>query len=442
MNFIFPVYIFLFLMSGFYLSSCEEDATTLGKGLLPGSDFVNINSIDTLHPVSYTMYDAAVKSGNLSATYLGNIYDPLFGTTSASFATQLRLKYDWPGGKTWYYDSLKLVLQFESNVGGATGTNTLNIYEIDKQLYTDSTYYSNAELPLTGFSLTGIPLPALKPDSVNQVELKLPLGDFTSRILRDTAMLFHSNTVPDFRSYFKGLYFTISSTSATDPLLVSINLANTSSSYDGYYIIDRYYKNFFVLYMHDFDGHKLSYYFMIDAVNDNASINKYSHNFPELLAGRIGANYRDSLTYQQALSGVYTKIVIPGLADLKKSGNFSNVAVNKARLTIPFYSDEGQYKHKLLPKQLLLAYKTSTGKYRVPDLNLGDNGSYFDGVIDTVKNVYNFNIATYVQKYLEDQTGELRPELEIVQNSGTQNLIFRGNSNSKKTTFALTYTEY
>lgn len=451
--FLIPVYIFLFVMSGAFLSSCEEDPTTLGKGLLPGSDFVNINSTDTIHPVLYTMYDPAVPSGNLSGTYLGNEYDSVFGTTTASFATQLRLKYDWPGNRTWYYDSLKLVLRFESNSGGTTGTNTINFYEIDKQLYTDSIYYSNANIlpAASGLNISNIVLPPLKPDSVNIVELKLPMSEFTTRMLRDTSKLFHSNTVPDFRSYFKGLYFTINSTSAS-PLLVSLNLANTSSSYTGFYISDRYYKNFFVLYMHDIDGNKVSYYFIIDAVNDNASINKYSHNFltaaPGMGIRHINDSYKDSISYQQALSGVYTKIAFPGLAALKATGNFSKVAVNKARLTVPF--DSGLYRLGSLPKQLQLAYRSGGSKYKVPDLLIDQiqdtygttHYQYFDGTIDTKNFVYNFNIGTYVQRYLEDNTGSLPPELEIVLNSGSQNVIFKGNGKNKKATFDFAYTEY
>lgn len=437
------VFAIFIVMAVFFITSCEEDPTTLGKGLLPGSDFVSIKSTDTISAMAYTMYDTAVLSSNPSTAYLGQIYDQAFGTTSASFATQLRLKYEWPGDRAWIVDSMKLILEFETTRGGTTGDNTLSLYEIDKQLYIDGEYYSNINLPLTSFGITGIPLPALRTDTINNIELKIPLS-FAHRILRDTAALFHSNTVPDFRSYFKGLYFTINSTSTTDPLLVSMNLRNTGQ---GFYIGDRYYKNFFVMYMHDATGTKQTYYFIIDAVNGNASLAKYSHDrttaVPAKQITHVNDFYRDSLTYMQGLNGVYTRIELPGLESIKKNPDYTKIAVNKARLTLPFYYNTTDYKKKTLPSQLFLAYRTKSGKkYGVPDLNLGDSRGFFDGVIDTVKNVYNFNIATFAQKYFEDASGDILPELEVIQGSGTQNIIFRGNSNNKKPKFIFTYTDY
>lgn len=444
---IFSTIFAIFLASAsFFMTSCEEDPTTLGKGLLPGSDFVSIRSIDTIKTVSYTMYDKAVKSGNSSTAFMGSIWDPAFGTTTASFATQLRLKYEWQGNKTWTADSLKLILQIESATGGTTGTNTLSLYEIDKQLSVDSSYNSNDTIILAGFKLVDIELPKLRTDTINNVAIKLPVNAFANRVLRDTAMLFHSNTVPDFRTYFKGMYFTINSTSATDPLLAVINLKNNGQ---GYTIGDRAYKNFFVLYMHDFDGNKQTYYFILDAANINANLIKYSHNFNTALADKKIQHrndfYKDSLSYLQALNGVYTRILMPGLKSLKGNSSFSNIAVNKARLTIPYYYDASRYSNAALPSQLYLRYRTNSGKkYVVPDLNLsGDTyHSFFDGTKDTINHVYNFNIASFIQQYLEDKTGDILPELEVIQGSGTQNVIFRVNNNDKKTKFVFTYTQY
>jgi hypothetical protein len=338
------------------------------------------------------------------------------------------------------------VLQIESAKGGTTGINTLSLYEIEKQLYTDSTYNSNDTIIFDGLKMVDIELPALRTDTINNLAIKLPVTAFSNRLLRDTSMLFHSNTVPDFRSYFKGLYFTIKSTSTTDPLLALLNLKNNG---DGYTIGDRAYKNFFVLYMHDFDGNKTTFYFIIDAVNINANIIKYSHDFntalPEKKIPHINLFYKDSLSYLQYLNGVYTRVILPGLKGIKDNPAFDKIAVNKARLTIPFYYDASRYKKSSLPTQLYLRYRTNSGKkYVVPDLNLtGDTyHSFFDGTIDTVKNVYNFNIASFVQQYFEDSTGDILPELEVIQGSGTQNVIFRVNNNDKKTKFTFTYTEF
>ena len=45
--------------------------------------------------MSYTMYDESIRTDNPSVGYLGQIYDPYFGTTNAEFVTQIRLLAEW-----------------------------------------------------------------------------------------------------------------------------------------------------------------------------------------------------------------------------------------------------------------------------------------------------------------------------------------------------------
>ena len=85
----------LFALVVFFVSSCEEGPTKIGSDLLPGSDFVTIKSIDTLSVWSYTMYDDSIRTDNPSVSYLGQIHDPYFGTTTAEFVTQIRLGSEW-----------------------------------------------------------------------------------------------------------------------------------------------------------------------------------------------------------------------------------------------------------------------------------------------------------------------------------------------------------
>ena len=87
----------LFCLAGLLLVSCEEDPTEIGKELLPGNDFVNIESTDTIKPVSFTMYDESIRTDNPATAYLGQTWDPYFGTTTATFVSQIRLKPDGTG---------------------------------------------------------------------------------------------------------------------------------------------------------------------------------------------------------------------------------------------------------------------------------------------------------------------------------------------------------
>lgn len=434
LNKILPAFI---VLSSFFISSCEEDPTIIGKGLLPGSDFVTIKSIDTLSVWSYTMYDESVRTDNPPISYLGELYDSYFGTTTASFVTQLRLKYPWDG-KPFVIDSMKLILKFSNLTGGATGSYKLNFSEISTQIYTDSAYYSNRSMPLTGYVSPDIILPKLKRDTINDLVIKLPDVSFGTRLLQDTTMLFHNNIKPDFRSSFKGLYFTL--TSDTDPVLATLSLVN-DNDVNGYLIADRYYKNFFVMYVHDPDGNVKSFFFIMDAINKNAAFNKFSHTFSPEIAQHVNTLKRDTLTYLQGLNGVYTRIVLPGLDSLKKNPDLKNVAINKARLTIPFYYDTVNYKKSNAPAQLFLRYRTRSGeKYIIPDYSVDQYHTFFDGMVDTVNFVYNFNLPAFVQKYMEDASGQILPELEVFQASGTKNVILKANDSKTPVKFKLIYT--
>jgi hypothetical protein len=430
---------FLPLFLALFVASCEEDPTTIGKGLLPGSDFVSLTPIDTVTVKSYTMYDAKVKTSNPTALYLGHLYDPSFGTTTAGFVTQLRLKYDWPGGNI-IIDSMKLILQLENVQGVTDGINKLSFYEIANQIYTDSSYYSNDTVIFSGAKVTDVILPQLRADTVNNIVIKLPDTAFASWLMRDTSKLIHSNIKPDFRSFFKGLYFELNS--GTDPLLLTLNPANDNT---GFVLIDRYYKNFFVLYFHDGDGNEGSYYFIIDAINRNASFNKFTHDIRTATGDQkilhINDFFLEKYSYLQGLNGTYARLKIPGLEKLKSDPALKNAAINKARLTIPFYLDTILNKKSSVPTQLYLRYRTRNNeKFLVPDFSVDSYHTFFDGRVDTTRMVYNFNLPTYFQQYLEDASGDILPEIEVFQGAGTRNVILKTNDPLKPVKFSITYT--
>ena len=428
----------LIVLTVFFVSSCEEDPTKIGEELLPSNDFVTINSIDTLSVWSYTMYNNSVPTNDPSVSFVGSVYDPYFGTTTAEFVSQIRLGGAWNFGPVTI-DSVKLDLRLLNVKGGTGGSgHILRLSEISKQIYTDSVYYSNTTTDTTDFQVT-TQLPVLKSDTINNITVSLPV-EFGEYLTRDTTQLTYSNTKPDFRSFFKGLYFRISS--SDDPLLINFNLASAVSSGGSY-------SNYFVIYMHDTADVARRYYFILDPVHKNACYNKFSHDFttadPDKMISHINDyNYRDTLSYIQYLNGVYTKIVFPGLDSLKiklSSGKFS---INKARLTVPVYFDRDSYNALTVPASLRLRYEDKSGiKYDVPDYYLDTNHNFFDGNLYKLDSLYSFNIPTFIQAYLEDKSGKYKPELEIFQGStGIRNVILRANENTIPVKFELTYTKF
>ncbi len=431
------IIVIFFALSALLVTSCEENPTKIGFGILPGSDFVETNSIDTIKVRSYTMYDDSVQSNTRTTAFLGDIYDPYFGTTTAEFVTQIRMSEPWDDA-SFNVDSVKLFIQFNGSLGATGVTHKMSISEITEQIYVDSAYYSNKVVAVGAYVMTNIEIPVLKADTINNLVIKLP-KEFGLQLTRDTSKLFHSNTKPDFRSYFRGLYFRMNS--SADPVMVSVDLTSPKT-YESY-------NNYIVLYMHNEADAKKEFYFVLDAVNTNAAFNLFRHDFNTAQAGKkIGhINDRtslDSLSYLQSLNGVYTRLEIPGLAGLKNSADYKNIAVNKARIAIPVHFDGVKYKASTVPASLRLRYKSINGyKYDVPDYFIDSYNSFFDGKIDTTGvSVYKFNISAFVQRYLDDKTGIIKPELELFQGSGITNAILKANNSKSPIKFDFSYTKF
>jgi hypothetical protein len=143
----------------------------------------------------------------------------------------------------------------------------------------------------------------------------------------------------------------------------------------------------------------------------------------------------------QALNGAYTKIVLPGLEEIKNNQELANIAVNKAHLTIPVYKDNEILTNKTTARRIYLTYKLRDTVYYVPDYKI--SSEFFDGLLDTVKGVYNFNIVSYVQNYLEDKNNELKPELDMMIAEGPEkNAVLKANDSATPIKFILTYTKF
>lgn len=418
------------------LSSCEDDPTIIGKDLLPPSDFAEIFSTDTISIRTYTVYGDSIGSTNPATSYLGQIYDPYFGTTTTEFVTQMRLGSEWKEQIAYVVDSVKLFMKFLTVTGNVDEPQYLNLSEIDKMIYNDTVYYSNQPVPLTGQNWSGLQLPELKADTINFIEMDIPIS-FGEYLIRDTSKLFYNNDIPDFRSYFKGLYFQLAPTSTPVFLSVSLDSPGTYESYS----------NYFALYLHEVGTlNAVEYYFILDAFSTNACFNRFDHDFSTAQADKrvqhINDGYADTLAYAQIMNGVYTKIKIPGLKDVKDILDMSKVIVNKARLTFPIVYDDDIYKPSTVASQLYLRYVTDAGvRYYVPDYLIASE--FFDGTADTTANVYNLNLASYVQSYLQDTTHVLTPDLELfLIPSSTNNVILRANGNSNPAKFEFTYTKF
>lgn len=422
------------------LSSCEEKPTMIGRDILPGTDFVSIISADTFKIASYTMYDYPERSEAQKTPFIGNYYDPYFGTTTSEFVSQVRLEKEWVKG-VYDVDSVKLVLRIVSVYGSSDVFRQLRITEISKQLYSDSAYYSNSAVDTTDFGLS-VDIPPLGSDTINSIEINLP-PTFGEYLIRDQDQLFYSATSDDFRSYFKGIYMRVLSVSDSDPLLLGLNVASAASLGE--------YTNYIVVYMHDRDNNDIntSFRFLLDPLKENANFLRVRHDFSTASPDRkfddiINNPVLDSMSYLQGLSGVYTKLIIPGLEKIKNDPSGGKIAINKARLSVPVYYDGENYTSSKIPGYIYLRYVNSVGvKEIIPDYYIDEYHNYFDGSLDTTYNSYKFNISNFIQDYLNDKDGLLKPELEIFQSlTEVRNVILKANDSKSPVRLEMTLTYF
>jgi hypothetical protein len=422
------------------INACEEDPSKIGSKLLPGSDYVLIKSTDTMSVRSYTMYTDSIPSDNPAISYLGSLNDPYFGTTIAEFVSQIRPVDSLTTENYLAVDSVKLYLRLLTVSGDTTADHYLKFSEISQQIYTTSKYYSNQIVPLTGKNWT-VALPTLRADTINEIVVKIDTS-FGSYLTREKSMVFINNNKPDFRSYFKGLYFQIISTGS--PIFTSLSV--TSPGFTGISY------NYFTVYMHDENASSKSYDFRLDAKASNAAYNLFGHDFNTAEPGKkiqhINDMYPDTLSYLQKLNGVFTKIDIPYLKLLKNDPLMKNIAVNKARLIIPFVTETPNPVYlKTIPSIVYLRYLTSKGtKYivRDADVDRGPGAIFYDGRPDTTTAFsYNINIATYLQDYLDDTSDSITTDLELfLLPTSTYNAVLRANKSNKPVKFELTYTKF
>jgi hypothetical protein len=414
----YSVLIFTVLLSLTVLWSCEEDPTKIGGELLPDGDFATMVSTDTLRIKAYTMYTDSVKSTD-SLYFLGSRYSPWFGTTKADFVTQLNLLKEWKEDP-FIIDSVSLILSIATFEGDTISDDIwLEMYEISEYLNRDAAYYSNKPVQIE--SLLGtFHLAGAKADTV--LEIRLP-SSIAAHLLRDTSKLFISSTEPDFRQFFKGVYFTL-----VDRPTHSFFSLRTGASTSGIQI-----------YYHTDSVANATYSFVLS--DKSAKYKRISHDFstaePDKRANHVNDMVLDTLAYQQSYFGLYTRLEIPGLAQFR---NMLPASVNKARLTIPVLTNDDGLTDNTMPQILLMRYTNAEGrKVAIPDMYLGE--SYYGGYYSADKDRYAFNLASFVQEYLEGRISEPVVELYMPVTIN-RDAIFRVNGATVKPKLELSLTKF
>lgn len=401
------------LFSTLLFASCTKITNSeIGGDLIPPADGVNTEDVLLDVDAKNTNFDTI--GVNLSDDHsLGYIAtDPIFGTTDASVAVQLKPTtfstsstsiFEVSPDST-FLDSVVLVLKVNGFWGDSAKQLSLHVHSMDlEETFTQSALYSNVktfekaeELTENGIGKSVVPRDIndsgrLQREGgyINQVRIRLS-SSFGEKLLHTFASsnsnAYYSDSLFDVN--FRGL---IVSADANGETLLRIGLVDTSTKLALYYRYTsrtagesdttvRYYKT---------------------NSSTSASANTILHN-------RTGAEIapyfptnsapEDDLIFMQTGPGTKARIHINGLE------TFSNVLVHRAELLMEQVPDEKD--NVLTPPNLFLQAINDTGRvFAIPNDIVFSNGSITNlatfGVAPKTKSggvtFYSFDVTRYVQ---------------------------------------------
>ncbi len=407
----------LLILLSAVIFSCSNDPAKIGLGLLPGSDYLELWSTDTISIAAYTMYNEESLTTDSTRMIAGELYDDYFGTTYCDFVTQLRVMGPWPG-KPFEVDSVLLTFLPAKVSLDTLSSYFLRLYETGT-LLTDTTDFRSSQDPDTIKFLGEYPLPALKAGSMAAIKLEQWVGEY---MLRDTTKF---NPPADFyNEFFKGLYVAVRSEG--EPMLMELDASRTAS-------IDPLAMTIF----YRIDSLRYNYSFVAThrAVNYNRFTHDRSTADPDKKIVHVNDMVADTSVFMQSYQGVYVKLDFPSLAAFRE---VENLSVNKARIIAPILSDGDDYVGKNMPAQAYVRYRNSEGReVLVPDILI--DVSFMDGTYYSESGSYIFNITSFAQRYLDGKIDEPSVEL-FLPLSASHNVIFRANSNNPAFRMEFAYT--
>jgi len=403
--------VFLFFA---FLTGCENEASNLGVNIMPPSEKINVKYTDDFTLDAYTYSADSVRSDKMSRALLGSKVDPVFGTSKADFITQTRLSDTIDFGSQPVADSLVLFLLTDDFYGDGETKQILEVFELIKDFYKDSSYYSNLSLEgILNESLIGTT--TFRPsDTLISVNLDITVGQ---KIVNQN----YEHQV-EFLEVFKGLYVT-SENVLEGGGIVNLNLSSFDSKLTIYYHTDT---------------DTISYDCVIN--EKCVSINRYSHDYETADVAyeisHLDDSIHDTVIYAMGMRGVYTRIDLSFLESWRKDS--MPIAINNAEIIVSLSAYDPFSEMFPPPEKLELKTMNENDDFIfVIDAFLGDD--YFDGKLDEENGLYHFKITTQLQDFLE-KTDDLTVYLFVGDNNISPcRVVLSNGENSNKIQLKLTY---
>jgi hypothetical protein len=398
------------------LSSCKKEPTTLGLSILPSTDTLMVKEIDTVTIVAHSLLQDSIRTDKTKTNILGSIVDPVFGKTTASFCTQVRLSSeDVNFGINPVLDSLVLMLRYSSIYGNPEASQNIRVYELNETLSVDSTYYSNHKIQYYNTLLADL---TFRPDLKDSISIfgKKVLPHLRINLSRQTdyfgnKILYAPNDVlqinKKFVEFINGLYIQASPANS-DGSLISFNMSNALTK--------------MVIYFHNEDStgkirDSLNYDFVINDLC--ARLNTFDHyqyadaipEFKNQVLNHDTAEGRN-LLFLQGLAGVKIKLRLPYIKNFS-----SNLAINNASLVLKNFETDTTLAP---PAQLILVQEDSVGKLHSL-IDQGEGSAYYGGTYNASNRSYSFRLTRYIQEIIQ---GKIKnTNLYLMVNNPSSNVL-------------------
>jgi hypothetical protein len=419
----------LFFITIIFLSACKKKDTTVGKDTIDPNEILGGITVDTFNLDTYTIEEDSIITDNGPNGLLGSYNDPEFGEFNASVYTQLRLANVNPNFGTVsniVMDSMVLALEYAGYYGDLS-PQTFEVYELNEDLFIDSTYYSFTTKATKSQNLVSFGKGTITPapnqgtilagDTV-EAQLRIHLDtNFAKTLITEASSggtTFASNE--NFLTYFKGLHIKTNNgaQAAGVGAALYVKLNDPASK--------------LTIYFHQESVFK-SYDFLLNASCadfTHVSINSSSNLTSVVLNNELGKNE----FYAQAFK--HRAIVkIPGLANLPK-----NTVIHRAELTLPIQYQTG-YRYKPGNGVSVSTKVKSTDNFYTSLSTLGEYSDF--------KKHFFIDIRDYIQSLtkgeLENTGLVISPRFFI---NSAERIVFNGlnTTNKMKPKLILTYTTY
>jgi len=412
---VFPSLLLLFIIL-INLVACKKDPYTLGLSLLPPTDTLSVKTTDTASIVAYSVLQDSIRTDETKTNILGSFVDPVFGKTTASFCTQMRLSSEGVDfGINPVLDSVVLMLRYSSIYGNSDALQNVRVYELNEDITVDTAYYSNRKVQYYNTLLADYTFKPNLTDSISiygikvlshlRINLSKQTNYFGNKILYAPSDILLSNT--KFVKFINGLYIQ-SSTVNFGGSLISFNMSSELTK--------------MVVYFHSQDTtgnirDSLHYDLVINSLCPRFNTfdhNQYADAIPEFKNQVLNndTNQGKNILFIQGLAGVKIKLHLPYITD------FSNkLALNSAVLILKNFETDTTLAP---PVQLSIIQEDSVGKMHTL-IDEAEGSTYFGGTYISSDRSYRFRITRHIQQVIQ---GKIKNNnLFLIVNSPSSNVL-------------------